>query len=490
VNLDSYIGYSQNYYLYKDDNGRFNTIPWDLNMSFGSFRNSDGVNLSLTIAKAKSLNPLQQLYSTTLSPRPLTKNIFKNARWRKMYLAHMRTIINENIRNNEYYNYGQQVQAIIDAAVQQDTNKFYAYSYFTENLDTIVGSGISSYPGLKDLMDARIAYLDTFPGFNFAPEISAIENQPVTPLKEQMIWIRAKITGANYAQLGYRFRMDAIFSKTEMFDDGNHNDGVAGDSIYGAGVLLDGDIFQYYIWAEDDSAGVFSPERAEYEFHILYPQVTQGDLVINEFFNNWIELNNTTSEAMKISGMYLSDNPANPLLWPIPDTIIEGRSYLMIGTSLSQNTSIFSSTVSLPEQNGKIILSYDASNMIDSVHYDAQSESRSIGRYPNGYGSFIYLSPTFSQFNVCGNNGIAELTVYPNPASDQVFIELNDVSSSVSLDIFNAKGQVVLSELHTFNEYSPVAATIPVNISSFNQGVYYIRVITNEQTLKKKLVIY
>jgi spore coat protein CotH len=42
LNLDSYIAYAQNFYVYKTDNQRFNTILWDLNMSFGSFRHSDG----------------------------------------------------------------------------------------------------------------------------------------------------------------------------------------------------------------------------------------------------------------------------------------------------------------------------------------------------------------------------------------------------------------------------------------------------------------
>ena len=31
------INNPQNYYLYKDDAGRFNPIPWDLNESFGAF---------------------------------------------------------------------------------------------------------------------------------------------------------------------------------------------------------------------------------------------------------------------------------------------------------------------------------------------------------------------------------------------------------------------------------------------------------------------
>jgi len=37
VNLDGPINNPQNYYIYKDDAGRFNPIPWDLNESFGVF---------------------------------------------------------------------------------------------------------------------------------------------------------------------------------------------------------------------------------------------------------------------------------------------------------------------------------------------------------------------------------------------------------------------------------------------------------------------
>ena len=41
VNLDSYIGaIQQNYYLYRDNNGRFNPVVWDLNECFGTFSNT------------------------------------------------------------------------------------------------------------------------------------------------------------------------------------------------------------------------------------------------------------------------------------------------------------------------------------------------------------------------------------------------------------------------------------------------------------------
>ena len=60
LNLDSYIGYAQNYYLYMDEHGRYNTIPWDMNMSFGSFRYTDGTSVNtINIENMKKLNPLK-----------------------------------------------------------------------------------------------------------------------------------------------------------------------------------------------------------------------------------------------------------------------------------------------------------------------------------------------------------------------------------------------------------------------------------------------
>ena len=60
INFDSYIGYSQNYYLYKDQTKRFNPVVWDLNMSFGGFRLTDASQLyfsGFSIIKAKNMHP-------------------------------------------------------------------------------------------------------------------------------------------------------------------------------------------------------------------------------------------------------------------------------------------------------------------------------------------------------------------------------------------------------------------------------------------------
>ena len=55
-----------------------------------------------------------------------------------------------------------------------------------------------------------------------------------------------------------------------MYDDGAHGDGVAGDNVYGASIVASSSSIQYYIYAENNNVGMFSPVRAEHEFYSIY----------------------------------------------------------------------------------------------------------------------------------------------------------------------------------------------------------------------------
>ncbi|MFM9004578.1 MAG: CotH kinase family protein, partial [Flavobacteriales bacterium] len=87
VNLDSYTGnFKQNYYLYKDVSGRWVPTIWDLNMSFGGFPGN-----GLSVSGMQNLSPI---FSNDAA-HPLIQKLLANARYRKMYIAHMRTIADE-----------------------------------------------------------------------------------------------------------------------------------------------------------------------------------------------------------------------------------------------------------------------------------------------------------------------------------------------------------------------------------------------------------
>ena len=55
----------------------------------------------------------------------------------------------------------------------------------------------------------------------------------------------------------YRFGNNQRFKSKEMFDDGNHNDGIAGDGIYGCVITNCSNSIDYYLYADNDSAGTF-----------------------------------------------------------------------------------------------------------------------------------------------------------------------------------------------------------------------------------------
>ena len=153
--------------------------------------------------------------------------------------------------------------------MQNDTNKFYSYSDFITNLNNQVSLVTSNCPGISQLMNARSTYLSTYKGCSGEPTISNISYIPQSLTLGADLWISANIIDAEYAMVSYRFGNNQIFKSKEMFDDGNHNDGVAGDNIYGCLISNCSNSIDYYLYADNDSAGTFSPERAAYEYYTI-----------------------------------------------------------------------------------------------------------------------------------------------------------------------------------------------------------------------------
>lgn len=98
VNLSSYSGQnSQNYYLYKDDNGQFNPIIWDLNLAFGSFKNT-GVGSDLDLKGLQQMDPLLHIDNAT---KPLISKLLSDPENKKLYLSHLRAPRNQASRGRQ-----------------------------------------------------------------------------------------------------------------------------------------------------------------------------------------------------------------------------------------------------------------------------------------------------------------------------------------------------------------------------------------------------
>jgi hypothetical protein len=403
VNLDGPINMPQNYYIYKDDNGKMNPIPWDMNLSFGLFAMiQGGGNLNTT-----QLQQLSPDFNLTSSAHPIIRKVLSNTSYHKMYVAHMKTILEENFENDLYLTRALEIQAIIDADVQADQNKFYTYSDFLNNIYNTVVGGSSNLIGITQLMEARINYISGLSNFTAqSPEISNVSFSPelVTPNTE--VWFNVEVEETNEVFLAYRHSLKEPFEKAEMFDDGNHQDGEAGDGFYGISLIAGFSSIQYYIYAENNEASAFSPLRAEYEFYSI---MVTSDLVINEFmadnettvadqdgeYDDWIEFYNNGSEEITLSGYYLSDDAADPNQWTFPDTTIAPEGYLVVWADNDEEQEGLHANFKLSSSGETILLSDAGLNILDEVSFGQQYADTTTGRFPNGTGEFVLMNPTF-----------------------------------------------------------------------------------------------
>lgn len=507
VNLDSYIGgFAQNYYLYRDDNRRFVPIVWDLNESFGRFSSTGSGNLNSTADKQQMSHLLHQ----TDSNFPLVSNLLSNPMYKRMYLAHVKTMLLENFDDGSYYATGISLQNTIDAAVQADNNKFFTYANFTANLSSDIngggGPGGGATPGITSLMDGRSSYLLGLSDFTqLEPSISNITPSNASPIITETISITADIAIANTAYLGYRADVEVPFTRVLMYDDGAHGDGAANDGNYGADITLESAYLQYYIYAENSNIGMFSPRRAEHEFHTLTATTTNpsvGDLVINEFlasndfsvadqdgeYDDWIELYNNGTSTIDLSSYYLSDDASDLMKWEFPaGSEIEGNSYLIIWADNDEDQDGLHAGFKLSASAETVFLLDNNGTIIDEVSYVDQSADVSYGRIPNGTGSFSLMPPTFGAENslstALDSFQDVTFTLYPNPAEGIFYIQFEEEISS-TMQVYSLSGKLVLSQAISPDQYK-----LSVEVADWPDGIYYVRFQFDDLVVSKKMVI-
>lgn len=444
VNLDSYTGaFAQNYYLYRDPSYRFSPIVWDLNMCFGAFTNTGSANLNL--ASMQTMDPALQ---SANAARPLIQQLLANDRWHKMYTAHQRTLNGENFSTQAYLAFAQQLQALIDSSVQASATEFYTYAQFQQGLTTSAGS----VPGVNELMGARGDFLDTTASFQLVPPtLGAALFIPSLPALGSTFTLLVTAGNADSVFVGWRNHKSKRFSREPMFDDGAHNDGAAGDGQFGITLVASSLTMQYFFYAENSDAGIFSPERAEYEFFELRPfssAAAAGEVVLNEVLpdneagilneegkhRDWIELYNNTAGPLALTGWYLSDDFAQPMKWALPDdAFVPAEGHLLLWADGNNATWIEAHTnFSFNNSGDSLYLFHPTYGVTDSLHLSAAGNDIVRARCPDGTGNFqLSVVNTPRSENLCSLISVEDpkpqstFTLWPNPAIAEVHFDFS-----------------------------------------------------------------
>jgi len=146
-----------------------------------------------------------------------------------------------------------------------------------------------------------------------------------------------------------------------------------------------------------------------------------NSIFVNDYYkkNDWIELYNTTSHDIDISGMYLSDNLLLPEKYKISasstgaSTVIPAHGYMVVWADrLSPITQLHSDFRLENSDQQHVILTAADRSWADTLTYSAHTGEQSVGRYPDG-GKRVY---TMSKPTILASNFI-------NTSSSQLYGE-------------------------------------------------------------------
>ena len=423
---------------------------------------------------------------------PLLNKLLNIPQWRQRYLAHYRTLLEEVFNPVVTNPLIDRLDTLIAAQVASDPKKLYSTAQYT-----------SGVPGLKTFVTNRRNYLlansevaQIAPKIDSAHHLNCQLQLLTAPRPGELSWVRAFIgqgpTSAQEVRLHYSNRVVGIFNSILMYDDGLHQDLVAGDGVYGAQLpaFTPFSMVRYYIEAIGNNSAQsrsYLPTGAEHDVFVfrVQGQPLSGGVVINEFvasnqsgaqdesggFADWVELHNSSAQAISVGGWYLSDDQSNPLRWRIPSGIsIPAGGYLIIWTDADSLDGPLHTNFRLSAAGEDVVLSDSSGQLVDLVNFPLQITDTAYARIPNGTGPFTYRVPTFAANNQGNPNAVHnmaafQLLLYPNPARDWIRVLLNaggssttwnastsDFTSPPSLRILDLQGRELPVELRVLGE--------------------------------------
>ncbi|MBT3611386.1 MAG: hypothetical protein HN522_00380, partial [Flavobacteriales bacterium] len=239
--------------------GLFQMIPWDLDNTFsGAIMGFDYFNQS----NIYEYDPYHDGSPNSPAARPLAEKLFNDPFYRKIYTAHINTIIEESLDTSMIRSNIDNLQNLAYNAANQDNNKGFSMTDYYENVNNAIWTNWG-FGGILSTINERKQFLLNH------PEISLV---PPT-IKNVMIntnLLTAEVSNANSVELmATTSEYNSKFQSFIMLDDGTNGDVVSNDGIYSVVLPFQsiGLEVKFYIRSENDDAIKLNPQRAEYELY-------------------------------------------------------------------------------------------------------------------------------------------------------------------------------------------------------------------------------
>jgi hypothetical protein len=468
---DSYVYKGKmDYYLYQDEvTKRWSTYDYDANSTF--------------IASHATWSPF---YNANKVNYPLLNKLLAVPEFRQRYLAHMRTIVKTSLDETSFNSLVTKVDNLIRSHVTADPKKINTIAKYNSELNV-----------LKKYVTDRIAYLNSNSEFKaespafYSSEYLTDGELFKTPSQGQKTLVKSKVSHSDGISNVYVHISNAInstFTKLALNDSCNNGDVTANDGIWSTEIDnpdAGENVFMYFEAIANNNAKTCSyfPAGAEHEMlvYTVRPQVNSAmTVVINEFMasntgiikddndetEDWIELYNTTNNAINLEGYHITDSEQNLEKYTFPAGVsIPAKGYLIIWADEDGATQgPTHANFKLSASGEQIILLNPSKVELDRIVFGQQETNKSSARIPNGTGPFRIGSHTFNANNegtVATEERYAVVKIFPNPSHDMVNIQSDKLES---ITVYNIYGQLIFK-----------GTTNVLDVSTWSKGSYFVK---------------
>jgi spore coat protein CotH len=367
------------------------------------------------------IDPLGQVQNKM---RPLIQRLLSSTNLRARYLAHVRTIAHEWLDWKVLGPMFEDYRTLIAEDVLADTRNLSTFAkFFDSDIGVATGGGpFGGSAGLKRFIEERRKYLDEYPELaKPRPAIVSVERTAKLAV-DRPVEVIARLGVEPPAQavlLYYAFGREAPFQCVPMErqpDQLQRYTAAIPAAAAGTEVL-------YYVEARAPAAlgtCVFHPSGAEMgalRYRLDAPTLhgrppRKLALAINEVmaanmrtmrsptgkYSDWLEIANFGTQDLDLSGLHLSDDPAQPTKWTFPaGTRLRAGDYLVVwADELPLNVGLHAN-FRLSKQGESLLLSdsdAEGATLVDRVDFGPQQVDVSYGRYPNARGRWQAMQPT------------------------------------------------------------------------------------------------
>ena len=130
VNLDSYLSSNCHNYILAEDNGQLSMLPWDYNLSFGSFQ-SETAESAVNYAVDTIFN------GVSAEDRPLIAKLLESEENIEKYHSYLKEIAEKYVQSGIFEQTVNRLTDIIDGYVKNDTTSFDGYEAYKEGVETL-----------------------------------------------------------------------------------------------------------------------------------------------------------------------------------------------------------------------------------------------------------------------------------------------------------------------------------------------------------------